>query len=369
MAPSTEDSVSPDLLAFLFSIIGGISMGSYPVPIKAPSVMKANVNPLVFQCYKSCWVFILGFLFIVLNLIRGLPWFVFTYWGILGAAAWVPSGLGTIASVPRLGIAVGVVISTGTSATLQFAFGQAMGETMKKHGSPGHEYVIAPFYLIAVLVGMVGLVFAPSLKCGDTNQRESEHLTTGEQEGARELQHLTRTTFNSTFLIGLVCAVFAGVFSAVQYALCNIGKHAMEPDCTDCPEHTLWMNQFDSFGSYEISFGIGAALSTSLYLGLFVSKEKCQGNELPKSHFQLLRILGSIAGWCWVGGNTFMTAAVNRGGNSVMGPANQAAQLITSGAWGLIYYREVRGAKQIIAWLLSAVWTVAFVILLSREKE
>merc|ERR1711939_995257 len=99
---------------------------------------------------------------------------------------------------------------------------------------------------------------------------------------------------------------------------------------------------------------------TSFYVSLFAGTERCQGRPMPQSHFKVLRFLGSIAGWCWVAGNVFQTSAVNRGGSSVMGPANQAIQLITSGAWGLIYYREVKQPVRILCWVLSAAWTVAF---------
>merc|ERR1712113_530312 len=116
------------------------------------------------------------------------------------------------------------------------------------------------------------------------------------------------------------------------------------------------------------SFGIGAGLITPLYLGLFAGSEKCQGKEMPPMHFRTLRILGSMAGWFWVGGNVFQSAAVGRGGSSTMGPANQAFQLITSGAWGLCYYREVKDPKRIMCWLVAATWTVTFVILLGKEK-
>ena len=42
--------------------------------------------------------------------------FDFTWWGVMSAAAWIPSGLCTIAAVPRLGIGLTVAVATGTAS-------------------------------------------------------------------------------------------------------------------------------------------------------------------------------------------------------------------------------------------------------------
>jgi len=362
------EDVSPDALAFTFALIGGFSMGTYPVPIKAPSVLKANVHPMIFQCYKSFWVFVLGFGFIFLNLARGQPAYVPTYWGILGAAAWIPSGLGTIAAVPRLGVGMAIVINTGTSSALQFLTGFLVGEGMKKHGTPPHTYVLAPYYLVAIIIGMAGLVLSPTLKC---KKRQVAVADVEGQDQPLQQEVAESGSISTTDLIaGLLAALMAGIFSALQFAVITIGKKHEDPcpDTHDCPGYAHFKEEFDSFGSYMTSFGIGAGLMTSIYLSIFAGTEKCQGKELPQSHFQTLRVLGSIAGWCWVAGNCFQSAAVNRGGSSVMGPANQAIQLITSGAWGLLWYKEVKEPIRIVCWLLSAAWTIVFVILLGQEK-
>ena len=42
-------------------------------------------------------------------------------------------------------------------------------------------------------------------------------------------------------------------------------------------------------------------------------------------------------------------------------------QLITSGVWGIVYYREMSHFNAAL-WVLAAAWTTAFMILLSSEK-
>ena len=45
----------------------------------------------------------------------------------------------------------------------------------------------------------------------------------------------------------------------------------------------------------------------------------------------------------------------------------QATQLVTSGLWGLLYYREIRG-RAMLVWIAFALWTITAVVLLGMEK-
>lgn len=79
-----------DTTTLLYAFLGSVFMGSYPVPIKTPAVLRANVHPIVFQCYKSFWVFVTGFGFVVVRAMRGdSPIFAFSWWGVASAVAWV----------------------------------------------------------------------------------------------------------------------------------------------------------------------------------------------------------------------------------------------------------------------------------------
>lgn len=114
------------------------------------------------------------------------------------------------------------------------------------------------------------------------------------------------------------------------------------------------------------SFGIGAALVTATYFAAYCVW-RARGEELPDMHFKTLRVPGSIAGLCWALGAFFQTAAVVRGGNATMMPANQALQLITSGLWGIFYYKEIRGWRAFL-WGVVALFTLAAMVLLGQEK-
>lgn len=42
---------------------------------------------------------------------------------------------------------------------------------------------------------------------------------------------------------------------------------------------------------------------------------------------------------------------------------------VTSGAWGILWYREVEGRAEVAVWILAAAWTLAMVLLLGMEKK
>ena len=137
----------------------GLFMGSYPVPIKAPAVLKADVHPIVFQCYKSFWVCVTGCCFLFPILARGDK-YEFTWWGVASAACWVPSGACTILAVTLNGVALSIVVACSACAVLNFlVFWLVLGEKMRTHDIGGHEVVLAPLYLCLVVIGMIGLVY------------------------------------------------------------------------------------------------------------------------------------------------------------------------------------------------------------------
>lgn len=375
------DVYHADLLALLFSVLGGFFMGAYPVPIKAPRVLKVNPHPIIFQCYKTFWVFLTGWIFVLWNLVSGKPLiFEFSWWGVVSGLAWVPSGLSTIASVPRLGVGLAIAISTGTASVLSFlVFWLVLGEKMKEHMIDGHEIAIAPIYLLCILAGMVSLVAAPGVlkRQGAQAQQPDQGLNTqlsqnGSSQTLDDFQRPSTPEKVRTTLTGLCFACLAGVMSAVQFGSVNLGKDAAQSadgcsgDMSKCSD--VLKEQFNNFGSWEASFGIGALIATGGYLAVFYSLAIAQKRPLPEFHFEALRFPGSLAGLLWVLGNFFQLAAVVRGGAAVMVPANQGIQLVTSGAFGLFYYWEVPDRRRMLAWIVAALWTLTFIIFLSREK-
>jgi hypothetical protein len=236
-----------DSIALLYAIIGGFFMGSYPVPIKSRSVLRAHVHPIIFQCYKSFWVFVTGFGFIALRAIRGdTPVFAFSWWGVISAVAWIPSGLTTIFSVPMIGMGMAVVVSTGAGAVSSFlVFWLVFGERIKKHEVLGSTVYLAPVWLACILIGMAGLTFGPKLKVAPSarkiaqktdrrKERPYQKVVEGsESDDAEKCEEGGISTSVSTFVLGTSSSVCGGLFSSLQYGFVTTGKH-YEQDMHHC---------------------------------------------------------------------------------------------------------------------------------------
>ena len=173
---------------------------------------------------------------------------------------------------------------------------------------------------------------------------------------------------------GIAAAMIAGVFSALQFGAVNLGKRYEEKhagcfdDKSKCSAALI--ERFDNFGSWMTSFGIGAAMITSLFAGAFcIYTLITTRGSLPDFHFHILKVPGSIAGICWSLGAFFQTAAVVRGGNATMMPANLSIQIITSGAWGILYYKEMPSKAHGVLWCIAALWTLVSIVLLGEEKR
>ena len=76
--------------------------------MKARAVLEVNMHPLMFQCYKTFWVFTTSWL--VLFSTKTFDW---TPWGIVAGLSWVPAGTCVIYMVPRVGVGIAVGLMTG----------------------------------------------------------------------------------------------------------------------------------------------------------------------------------------------------------------------------------------------------------------
>ena len=89
---------------------------------------------------------------------------------------------------------------------------------------------------------------------------------------------------------------------------------------------------------------------------------------LPPFRVEDTWLPGSAAGLLWVLGNFLITAAVARGGNSIVVAQAVSAQLVTSGAWGIFWYKEIASWRTIFVWMLWAALTLTMMVLLGEEK-
>jgi len=254
-----------------------------------------------------------------------------------------------------------------------------LDQAMKTHGES--ETPLAPVYMVGVVLGMIGLILSPRLRCGGGNADGTAKLNSdAPTESTLSMSTLSMSfaledasvllpeetkpdSSRREFMVGVFLAMFAGVCDAGKSAVKNFGS--MQESGSDNAEA-----QFSLWSSWMISFGVGCAFVTPIYLALFAVWQKgIKHKELPSTEFHVMKIYGFFAGAIWFAGYICMQGANDVGGQGAMGPAGNASQLITAGLWGLLYYREIKGRVQITCWVLCALWTVSFAILLSTELE
>jgi len=156
--------------------------------------------------------------------------------------------------------------------------------------------------------------------------------------------------------VGICAAIFNGIFAGSSFV----------------PIH--YVSEEAKGLSYVISFAIGATLSTTLlwairYLFL-VNKSKSffiGYQQLPSFHLRVMAVPGCTAGVLWSIGNFGNILAVTYLGQGV-GISLGQASLITSGLWGIFWYKEIREMWKIILWFSAAILTGFSIYCLCYQK-
>ena len=103
--------LSDTAIGYLAAAGAILCFGSFGVFIKAPAVRKANVDPVVFQCYYSLAVFLTTWVLLIFDS------FAFTWHGVGGAALWVPASLLAIVAINLAGMAIAQGVWSGSTST------------------------------------------------------------------------------------------------------------------------------------------------------------------------------------------------------------------------------------------------------------
>lgn len=124
-----------------------------------------------------------------------------------------------------------------------------------------------------------------------------------------------------------------------------------------------------------LSFAIGAACITllgwifRLCLNSYKAKSWKLGYEmLPSMYLNKIGHLGIFSGTLWSIGNIGQIYTVSVLGESI-GMSIVQSQMIVSGMLGIIWFREIRGAKCITGWIASALLTLMGIFVLSNQHK
>ena len=396
------------LVTICLCIFAGIANGLFPVPLKAAAVVAIDSHPLAFQTFKSVWVAVSGCVAATISMLVSREPFVFSLWGVASAAAWIPAGLSAIYAVPLTGMSGYIVVSCCTTTLVSFFIGWLLlGESMVRRTVFGHPFYAAPLYIVALLVGLVVLIVAPVARCtlGESPIAITDNefdLLPKEVEVDGEAPPLPVVTKRSwrSYALGVPFAMLGGICSSAQYLAVSIGKQRSLDACSSvAPAATNSSSsprvgtpacisrveeEFNVLGSWSASFGLSAvAITAFCWLVLICWRCACRvlwrvaaQTDLqrlpivPSLHFRGLWKHATAASFLWIAGFWLTTSAVLVGGNAIAMPAIVSTLVITSGAAGMIIYKEMvqTSVWNGVAWAVAALWTTIFALLLANER-
>jgi len=369
---------------WIAALISCISFGTFAVPIKSDASQRVDVDPLVFQSYKTFMCFATSWIFILLT---KQP-LTYSAWGIVSGLFWVPAGVAAIYAVKHAGLAVSQGIWSSLIVLVSFGWGMfVFGEEVKSTTG-------AWFAVFLMIFGLWGMSFYSSssstLDPPDNGmQRGQQEQTTAAKNKFKNLGYarcdsdadetddgnlfppeddsvssgVETSSIKSRRRMGLAAAVFNGVWGGsvmvpMHYAPDNVGGVG-----------------------FVISFAIGASIITLLlWIGrfsflLYCSRNDGDGNtvsfrkaysSLPSLHLRIMWLPGGIAGMLWSIGNLCSMVSVQYLGEGVGYSVTQSSMLV-SGLWGIFYFREVRGCAPRLKWLGSSLVTLLGILILSKQ--
>jgi hypothetical protein len=144
-------------IGWICEVCAWILFGSFGVPMKHPSVIKAGVDPLMYQSWKT------GVFFITSWLVLAWTDFAFTPFGLLSGLFWVPGGTLAILSVQNAGLASGLGVVQGCIVLVSFFWSLAIFR------EPMWSIGLTVLGVAALITGIVGMSFSlrPSSSKGD----------------------------------------------------------------------------------------------------------------------------------------------------------------------------------------------------------
>lgn len=399
-----------------------LAFGSFGVPIKSDAALKVDIDPLVFQSYKSFMCFITAWLVLLTG-----EELRFTPWGIVSALFWVPGGCATIYAVKAAGIAVGIGVGSSFIVLVSFIWGIFIFD---EHV---HSRFGASFAIFCMMLGLTGMAYFSSPELAKQEQETDSSLALEEEDdgvslhapvpprrafqrfpGYRgidgfaddeedvdridekfnvtekqnenstesspphdhasdgELSFSSATDGDAVPLTEnvIVCGIKItkrqlGILAAI---FCGVyGGSIMAP--------MKWAPNDAKGVGYLISFGVGAMLITTMlwvfryiYYVKYYESPRVAYESLPSFHIRQMWLPGGTAGLLWSIGNFFSLISVYYLGEGVGYPLVQTSILV-AGLWGIFYFKEVTGTERIAKWIASSLLTIFGILLLSYEHH
>jgi len=410
-------------------IISTMAFGSFAVPIKSPTCVQLNIDPLVFQSYKTFLCLTTSTVFVYLFLDD--TYFTFSPWGIVSGLFWVPSGIAAVYAVQHAGLAVSQGVWSSFIVLVSFTWGLGIFRESVK------SLFWTVLWIWAMITGLWGMSFFSSpldiTSISAPSTTSSNRLSYVELSTASSEPNIIKSSNDKDNGLQNTIAVSSSTFSpSSKNDFENSCMHAaVEPNnqtannVKNLSDRTkgllaatfngLWggsvmvpMHYSTHEGGfhYIMSFAIGASIITLLlwflrfgynFVKLMLMMDSKSSDpdlesaasmpsisattppsrslyftiqkayqDLPSFYIRQMILPGGIAGFLWSIGNIASMISVSSLGEGIGYSVIQASMLV-SGLWGIFWFQEIQGYGKKIKWFASATCTVIGIIGLSYQ--
>merc|ERR1711865_448247 len=342
--------MSAELSGLIAAIISAICNGSFAAVAKLDAVEKSNINPILFNTYVCCGVFVSTWLvlpFLNFNTTfadndNAGETFKFEPLGLIAGLLLVCAFTFSFLAIPRVGLSVGQGVWGGTAIVVSFVDGLIIGNSSIKNG-------LIALALTCLLVGVAGIAFCAELakklplSCLDSSKGSNGYQDSLVPDTAIEAPcHSVvdqdddqKPTGASNFVIGITFALIVGLTGGSILVPMN------------------YVSDATSGLVFVPSLGIGAGIISPLvpliYLG---STGELRTMSMADLHLGSCLVPGLVAGTIWNIGNVASIWAIPRMGYSVAYPIMQCA-LLVSALWGVFVFKEITERKTIFVLFVS----------------
>eukprot|EP00593_Proboscia_inermis_P001385 CAMPEP_0171295382 /NCGR_PEP_ID=MMETSP0816-20121228/3948_1 /TAXON_ID=420281 /ORGANISM="Proboscia inermis, Strain CCAP1064/1" /LENGTH=304 /DNA_ID=CAMNT_0011767963 /DNA_START=287 /DNA_END=1201 /DNA_ORIENTATION=- len=176
---------------------------------------------------------------------------------------------------------------------------------------------------------------------------------------------------------GVVLHVFGLTFTRRQLGFLGATTNGLWGGLQLVPLHYARLDDPEAYSGlgYLMSISTGSLMVTcgAWILRFGVSMHRCKSvrggyNAMPSFHFRSMWFYGLLAGFLYSVGCIGSILSVVYLGQGVGYTLTQSAMLI-SGLWGILYFKEITGRRKVAMWFVSAIVTVAGLLLLSYEHK
>lgn len=158
MAPSLD---ACEVCGWMAAALSALAFGTFGVPIKSRAAQQVQIDPLVFQTYKTAMCFLTCWPILIAlrhfqpqdNDESQQPLFNFTPWGLVSGLFWVPGGVATVYAVQTAGLALGIGIGSSFIVLVSFVWGVFV------FAEPIHSRAGATFAIACMMAGLLGMSY------------------------------------------------------------------------------------------------------------------------------------------------------------------------------------------------------------------